>query len=125
MPSTSKMDGLKSRRAFRPKADSLARQLAQMDGRHIPEEYIFGGDWASLEYWDSPRMRPLRYLIEDREIHAVYQYDADRGPSRPAHRLLYRAVCKDNGVKIRRCYDEVPEGEMSDILEALNAWKKE
>jgi site-specific DNA recombinase len=102
-----------------------AQEMAEGDGYHVPPEHITGCDWYSLSVWDSPAMAELKALVRSGEIHAVYLYDADRAPSKPAHRLLFRALCEDNGVAVRCKYGQVPEGEMGEVMEFLSAWAKE
>ena len=102
-----------------------ARDLAEQDGYTIPPENIIGTDWGSLSVWDSPEMNRLKALIRDQAITAVFMYDADRGPSKPVHRVLLRALCEENGVTIRCCHGEIPGGEMGEVMEFLSAWAKE
>ena len=83
---------------------SEALTLAHQDGFQVPQGFIIGTDWHSLSVWDSPPMNRLRELIRNREIRAVYVYHPDRLPSKPAHRLLFRALCEENGVQVRCCY---------------------
>jgi site-specific DNA recombinase len=88
-------------------------------------EYIIGTDWHSLSVWESPAMGRLKELVRSRTIHAIFMYDADRGPAKPAHRLLFRAMCEERGVKVRCKYGQVPDGEMGEVMEFLSAWAKE
>jgi len=99
--------------------------LAQQEGYHVPEEYILGTDWHSLTVWECPPMERLKELIRNRTIHAIFMYDADRGPSKPVHRLLFRAMCQEYGVRIRCCHGQVPDGDMGEVMEFLSAWSKE
>jgi len=102
-----------------------ARAQAEQDGYTIPPEYELGCDWGSLSVWDSPEMNRLKVLIRDRAITAVFMYDADRGPGKPVHRLLFRALCEENGVAVRCCHGEIPVGEMGELMEFISAWSKE
>ena len=102
-----------------------ARDLAEQDGYNVSPENIIGTDWGSLSVWDSPEMNRLKALIRDRAIEAVFMYDADRGPSKPVHRLLFRALCEENSVAIRCVHGEIPGGEMGEVMEFLSAWAKE
>jgi site-specific DNA recombinase len=102
-----------------------ARDMAHQGGYEVPQEYIIGTDWHSLSVWDSPAMNQLKELIRDRAINAVFMYDADRGPSKPAHRLLFRALCEEYGVSVRCRYGQVPDGDMGEVMEFLSAWSKE
>ena len=71
-----------------------ALALAEQDGYVVPDGYLFGTDWGSLSVWDGPPMDRLKTLIRDRAISAVFMYDADRAPSKPVHRLMFRASAK-------------------------------
>ena len=102
-----------------------AKALAMEEGYEVLEEYVIGTDWHSLSVWDSPAMLKLRGLITEGAIPAVVMYDADRGPSKPAHRLFLRAICEENGVRILCRYGQVPDGEMGEVMEFLSAWSKE
>jgi site-specific DNA recombinase len=102
-----------------------AMALAQTEGYEVPQEYVIGTDWHSLSVWDSPSMDQMKELIRSRAIKAVFMYDADRGPSKPAHRLLFRALCEEYGVSIRCKYGQVPDGDMGEVMEFLSAWSKE
>lgn len=102
-----------------------ARALAIEEGLETPEIYVIGTDWHSLSVWDSPAMLQLRSLITQGAISAVVMYDADRGRSKPAHRLMMRALCEENGVRILCRYGQVPDGEMGEVMEFLSAWSKE
>ncbi|MEE9262765.1 MAG: recombinase family protein, partial [Dehalococcoidia bacterium] len=102
-----------------------ALALAQQEGYQIPQEHILGTDWHSLSVWESPPMERLKELVRTHAIKGIFMYDADRGPSKPAHRLLLRALCEEHGVKIRCRYGQVPDGEMGEVMEFLNAWQKE
>ena len=102
-----------------------ARELANKDGYQVDPEHIIGCDWYSLSVWDSPPMEGLKDLIRSGTVHAVYLYDADRGPAKPAHRMMFRALCEEYGVLVRSKYGQVPEGEMSEVMEFLSAWQKE
>ena len=104
---------------------NAARALAIEEGLETPEKYIIGTDWHSLSVWDSPAMLQLRGLIAQGAISAVVMYDADRGPSKPAHRLMMRALCEENGVRILCRHGQVPDGEMGEVMEFLSAWSKE
>mgnify|MGYP001558872923 CR=1 FL=1 len=101
------------------------RELAEREGYQVPEEYVLGTDWHSLSVWESPPMERLKELIRSHAIHAIFLYDPDRSPSKPAHRLLFRALCEENGVKIRACHGQVPDGDMGEVMEFLSAWHKE
>ncbi len=61
--------------------------MADREGCYIPSDYVIGCDWASETFWDSPTMERLKELIRSGAIIGVFQYDADRGPSKPVHRL--------------------------------------
>ena len=76
--------------------ESLA--LAKSEGFDVPVEYILGTDWASLSVWESPTMERIKALVRGRSIQRLYMYDADRGPSKPVHRLFLRALCEEYGV---------------------------
>lgn len=102
-----------------------ALALAQQEGYQVPREHVIGTDWGSLEVWESPPMQRLRELIRNRAISAVFMYDADRGPSKPAHRLLFRALCEEYGVAVRCCHGQIPDGDMGEVMEFLSAWSKE
>jgi site-specific DNA recombinase len=99
--------------------------LAEHDGYVVPPDYVIGTDWYSLSVWDSPPMNKVKELVSSSAVHAVFMYDADRSPSKPAHRLLLRALCEEYGVKIRCCHGQIPEGEMGEVMEFLSAWSKE
>ena len=99
--------------------------LAEQVGYSIPSEHIIGCDWASETFWDSPTMDRLKDLVRAGAISGIFQYDADRGPSKPIHRLLYRALCEEYGVKVFCCHGEIPAGEMGEVMEFLSAWSKE
>ncbi len=88
-------------------------------------EQIIGTTWHSLSVWDSPEMTRLRELIQTHLIEALFVYDPDRLPSKPAHRLLLRALCHENGVLIKACHSQVPEGEMGEVFEFISAWQKQ
>ena len=102
-----------------------ALALAAAEGYQVPDEYIFGTDWHSLSVWESPPMERLKELIRGRMIKAIFMYHPDRGPSKPAHRLLLRAMCEEYGVSIVTCQGQIPEGEMGEVMEFLDAWSKE
>ena len=102
-----------------------ALALAVKEGYRVPEEYILGTDWHSLSVWESPPMETLKSLIRERAVKAVFMYDTDRGPAKPAHRLLFRALCEEYGVVMRACHGQVPDGEMGEVMEFLSAWAKE
>ncbi len=102
-----------------------ALALAQQQGYEVPKEYILGTDWHSLSVWESPPMESLKELIRGRRIQAIFMYDPDRGPSRPVHRLLFRALAQECGVQIRARHGQVPEGDMGEVMEFLSAWAKE
>ena len=70
-------------------------------------------------------MERLKELIRGRMIKAIFMYHPDRGPSKPAHRLLLRAMCEEYGVSIVTCQGQIPEGEMGEVMEFLDAWSKE
>ena len=102
-----------------------ALELARQEGYEVPDEYILGTDWHSLSVWDSPPMEKLKELIRSGVTSAVFLYEADRAPSKPVHRLLFRALCQEQGVKIRCRYGQVPDGDMGEVMEFLSAWAKE
>ena len=104
-------------------ADALA--LAKSEGYSVPPDYVIGVDWHSLSVWSSPAMAKLKDLIAERSIKAVFLHDADRAPSKPAHRLLFHTLCAENGVAVRCVHGQVPEGEMAEVMEFLSAWSKE
>lgn len=102
-----------------------AQALAENEGFDISSDYILGTDWHSLSVWDSLAMERLKKLIRSQEIGAIFMYDPDRGPSKPAHRLLFRAMCEEYGIKVICCHGQIPEGEMGEVMEFLSAWSKE
>ena len=102
-----------------------ALALAEQEGYSVPPENVIGTDWSSLSVWDSPTMGQLKALVLGRAITAIFMYDADRGPSKPAHRLMFRALCEENGVAVRCCHGEIPGGEMGELMEFISAWSKE
>ena len=99
--------------------------LAEQEGYSVPPENVIGTDWSSLSVWDSPTMGQLKALVQGRAITAIFMYDADRGPFKPAHRLMFRALCEENGVAVRCCHGEIPGGEMGELMEFISAWSKE
>ncbi len=99
--------------------------LAEQVGYSIPSEHIIGCDWASETFWDSPTMDRLKDLVRAGAISGIFQYDADRGPSKPVHRLQYRALCEEYEVRVFCCHGEIPAGEMGEVMEFLSAWAKE
>ncbi len=99
--------------------------LADQTGYSIPSENVMGCDWASETFWDSPTMERLKELVRSEAISGIFQYDADRGPSKPVHRLQYRALCEEYGVQVYCCHGEIPAGEMGEVMEFLSAWAKE
>ena len=70
-------------------------------------------------------MKQLRGLIAEQAIHAVFLYHPDRTPDKPAHRLLFRALCEEFKVSVRCCHGQIPEGDMGEVMEFLDAWAKE
>jgi len=102
-----------------------ALALAEQEGYSVPPENVIGTDWSSLSVWNSPTMGQLKALVLGRAINAIFMYDADRGPSKPAHRLMFRALCEENGVAVRCCHGEIPGGEMGELMEFISAWSKE
>ena len=102
-----------------------ALAFAEQEGYSVPPENIIGTDWSSLSVWNSPTMDQLKALVLDRAITAIFMYDADRGPAKSAHRLIFRALCEENGVAVRCRYGEIPGGEMGDLMEFISAWSKE
>ena len=102
-----------------------ALDQAQQEGCQVPEEFIMGTDWGSLSVWESLAMNQLKGLIRTGDVHAVFMYDTDRRPSRPAHRLLFRAMCEEANVEIPCRQGQVPDGEMGEVMEFLSAWVKE
>ena len=104
-------------------AESVA--MAEREGFQVPADYIIGTDWGSLSVWDSPPMARLLDLVRSKEVSAVFMYDADRSPSRPVHRLLFRAVCEDNFVAIRCVHGQIPGGDMGEFVEFASAWSKQ
>ena len=102
-----------------------ALALAEQEGYNVPPENIIGTDWSSLSVWNSPTMGQLKALVLGRAITAIFMYDADRGPSKPAHRLMFWALCQENGVAVRCCHGEIPGGEMGELMEFISAWSKE
>ena len=91
--------------------------LAAEEGYHVPEEFILGTDWHSLTVWESPPFERLKFLIQTGPIQAVFLYDPDRAPLKPAHRLLFRALTEECGVKIICRYGQVPDGDMGELME--------
>ena len=102
-----------------------ALAFAETEGYNVPQEYVLGTDWHSLSVWESPPMEQLNELIRSEAVKAIFMYDADRGPSKPAHRLLFRALCEEHRVQIKCLYGQVPDGEMGEVMEFLSAWQKE
>ena len=102
-----------------------ALAMAQAEGFVVPEENILGADWHSLSVWDSPAMEQLKQLIRTQVIQGVFMYEPDRSPSKPVHRLLFRALCQENGVSIRCRHGQIPDGDMGEVMEFLSAWAKE
>jgi site-specific DNA recombinase len=102
-----------------------ALAVAEQEGYSVPPENVIGTDWSSLSVWESPTMGHLKALVMDRGITAIFMYDADRGPSKPVHRLMFRALCEENGVAVRCCHGEIPGGEMGELMEFISAWSKE
>ena len=66
-----------------------AKALAEKEGYQVPDEYIVGTDWSCST------MARAKELISRKAVSAVLTYDADRGPSTPVHRLLFRAFCEE------------------------------
>jgi len=99
--------------------------MAQGESCVVPKENILGTDWHSLSVWDSPPMERLKELIRTKAIDVVFMYDPDRAPSKPAHRLLFRALCEEHGVRIRCRHGQIPDGDMAEVMEFLSAWAKE
>ena len=102
-----------------------ALALAEQEGYQVPPHHIVGTDWASLEVWHSPPMSKLKELVTGGIVDAVFMYHSDRLPSKPAHRLAFRALCEESGVTIRCRFGEVPEGEMSEFMDFAMSWAKE
>lgn len=102
-----------------------ALALAREEGYEVPRTHVVGTDWHSLSVWESPAMERLKDLIRTRTIQAVFMYDPDRGPSKPAHRLMFRAMCEEYGIQVRCCHGQIPDGEMGEVMEFLSAWAKE
>ena len=99
--------------------------LAEEKGYNVPDEYILGTEWHSLSVWDSPAFQRVRELVSTGEVGAVFMYDPDRGPSKPVHRLLFRELCEEAGVKVFCRHGQIPEGEMADVMEMLSAHTKQ
>jgi len=102
-----------------------AKAMAAEEGYTVPDEYVLGTDWHSLSVWDSPSMEKLKDLIRSEQVQAVFMYEPDRSPSKPAHRLLFRTLCEEHGVRMKAKYGQVPEGDMGEVMEFLSAWSKE
>ncbi len=70
-------------------------------------------------------MERLKEVISGDAIGAIVMYHADRGPDKPVHRLLFRALCQEYGVIVRCRHGQVPDGDMGEVMEFLSAWAKE
>jgi site-specific DNA recombinase len=99
--------------------------MAERDGFQVEPARVLGTDWHSLSVWESPPMEKLRSLIRSRSITRVYVYHPDRLPSKPAHRMMFRALCEENQVSVHCVNGQLPEGEFGEVMEFLDAWSKE
>ena len=81
----------------------------------------------STNVWQppAPLARVSGTLIHEKAISAVFMYEPDRGPSKPAHRQLFRPFCEDNGIQVRCRHGQIPDGDMGEVMEFLSAWAKE
>jgi len=104
---------------------SACLSLAEADEYQVPEEHVTGSDWGSLTVWDSPAMQRLKDLVASGAVPRLYMYDPDRLPSRPVHRMMFRAMVQEFGVTVRCVYGEVPTGDIGEVMEFLTAWQKE
>ena len=103
-----------------------ASKLAESEGYTIPPDFIFGTDWHSLSVWDSPPMNRVKELVRSGEVQGVFVYDSDRLPSKPAHRLLLRALLEESGAKLFCANGQPPDNsEYGEVFEFLQSWSKE
>ena len=103
-----------------------ARELAESEGYTIPPDFILGTDWHSLSVWDSPPMNRVKELMRSGAVQGVFVYDSDRLPSKPAHRLLLRALLEESDAKLFCSHGQPPDSsEYGELLEFLQSCGKQ
>lgn len=70
-------------------------------------------------------MLRLREVIEQRAITGIFMWNPQRGPAKEIHRLLFRSMCKEHGVRVYACQWQLPDDdETGNFIEFADAWAK-
>jgi len=74
--------------------------MARQEGYAVPESHIFVDDYTGTSL-NRPQLTPLRDLVRQRLVQAVFVYDLDRLSRKLAHQLLLSEEFEPAGVALR------------------------
>src|SRR5262245_18128706 len=81
--------------------------MARQEGYAVPESHVFVDDYTGTSL-TRPQLTPLRDLVRQRLVQAVFAYDLDRLSRKLAHQLLLSDEFEQAGVALRIV--TMPEG---------------
>src|SRR5262249_40627585 len=74
--------------------------MAQQEGYTVPESHVFVDDYTGTSL-NRPQFAPLRDLVRQGLVQAVFAYDLDRLSRKLAHQLLLSDEFEQAGVALR------------------------
>jgi site-specific DNA recombinase len=83
-----------------PTQIEACQALARQEGYTVPDTHVFVDDYTGTSL-TRPQLTPLRDLVRQRLVHAVFVHDLDRLSRKLAHQLLLSDEFEQAGVALR------------------------
>ena len=101
-----------------------SRALAESEGYTVPDEYVIGADWHSLDTLECPEMQTILGWIRRHEVHGISMINSDRLSGEMAQKLAIMDISKKNDVKLMAVQHQIESGPEGEILETVHTYAK-
>lgn len=101
-----------------------SRALLESQGYTVPDKYVIGADWHSLDTLQCPQMQTLLGWVSHAEIQAIGMINSDRLSGEMAQKLAIMDMTEKKGVKLISVENPIESGPDGQLLETVRTYGK-
>ena len=101
-----------------------ARVLLEAQGYTVPEEYIIGAEWHSLDTLRCPQLQTLLSWVNQSKIQAIGMINSDRLSGEMAQKLAIMDMTEKKGVRLLAVQNSIEAGPEGQLLETVRTYAK-
>jgi site-specific DNA recombinase len=101
-----------------------SRALLEANGYSVPEEYVIGAEWHSLDTLQCPQLQTLLSWVNKGEIQAIGMVNSDRLSGEMAQKLAIMDMAEKKKVRLLAVQNSIETSPDGQLLETVRTYAK-